>query len=120
MARQASPIARGSGAYAGSVSEGVLVVGHRVRVVTGFVGVGSRQPMGRQSGGPASAEATADRRVVPGAEVAEDFLELLIGICFCAPHVLDAARVSGAPYQRGRGYRNGSRGLVGGAGWKEE
>jgi len=66
---------QGTGAYAGSVSGDILIIGHRVHVVTGFVGVWTRQPIGRWSGRPASAEATADRWGVPNFEVPEDFLD---------------------------------------------
>ena len=52
-----------------SVGQHVLVVGHRVHVVTGFVGVWTREALRRRSGRPACAEATAGRRVVPGAQV---------------------------------------------------
>jgi hypothetical protein len=65
VARQSPPIARNRGSYSGSVSKDILIVGHRVPVVTGFVGVRTRQPIGRGSG----------RRVVPGAEVARGRLE---------------------------------------------
>jgi len=47
-----------------SVGQHVLVVGHGVHVVTGFVGVGPRHPLRRRPGG----------RVMPGAEVAENLL----------------------------------------------
>src|ERR1051326_7370454 len=48
-----------------SVGEGVFVVGHRVQVVARFVGAWTRNRLGKGLG----------RRVMPGAEMAQDLLD---------------------------------------------
>ena len=55
----------GSARWAGSVGQHIVVVGFRVDVVTGLVGVG---PWDARRG-------KAGRGVVPDAEMAEDFLD---------------------------------------------
>jgi len=65
-----------------SIREHVFVVWHRVHVVTGFVGIGPWGAGRRQPGGPAWAEASAGRRVVPGAEVSQNPFPTNRGLLF--------------------------------------